>query len=45
VIWLFVVETVIDFVNASVINIRERTSETAHALTWLIPASTSPCWW
>lgn len=36
VIWLFVVETVVDFVNASVISIRERTSETAHALTWLI---------
>ena len=36
VIWLFVLETVADFVNASVISIRERTSETAHALTWLI---------
>ncbi len=36
VIWLFVVETVVDFINASVISIRERTSETAHALTWLI---------
>jgi hypothetical protein len=36
VIWLFVVETVADFINASVISIRERTSETAHALTWLI---------
>jgi len=36
VIWLFVVETVVDFVNASAISIRERTSETAHALTWLI---------
>ena len=36
VIWLFVVETVVDFANASVISIRERTSETAHALTWLI---------
>ena len=36
VIWLFVAETVVDFVNASVISIRERTSETAHALTWLI---------
>jgi len=36
VIWLFVVETVADFVNASAISIRERTSETAHALTWLI---------
>jgi hypothetical protein len=36
VIWLSVVETVIDLVNASVISIRERTSETAHALTWLI---------
>ena len=36
VIWLFVAETVVDFVNASVISIREKTSETAHALTWLI---------
>ena len=36
VIWLFVVETVADFVNASAISIREHTSETAHALTWLI---------
>ena len=36
VIWLFVLETVADFVNASAISIRERTSETAHALTWLI---------
>ena len=36
VIWLFVVETLVDFINASVISIRERTSETAHALTWLI---------
>ena len=35
-IWLFVLETVADFVNASAISIRERTSETAHALTWLI---------
>ena len=35
-IWLFVLETLADFVNASVISIRERTSETAHALTWLI---------
>jgi hypothetical protein len=36
VIWLFVAETVLDFVNASIVSIRERTSETAHALTWLI---------
>jgi hypothetical protein len=36
VIWLFVVETLVDFINASVISIRERTSETAHALTWVI---------
>lgn len=36
VVWLFVLETVVDFINASVISIRERTSETAHALTWLI---------
>ena len=35
-IWLFVAETVLDFVNASIISVRERTSETAHALTWLI---------
>jgi hypothetical protein len=27
---------VADFVNASAISIREHTSETAHALTWLI---------
>lgn len=36
VIWVFVVETLADFINASVISIRERTSETAHALTWVI---------
>ena len=36
VIWLFVAETVLDFVNASIISVRERTSETAHALTWLV---------
>ena len=36
VVWLFVVETVADFANASLISVRERTSETASALTWLI---------
>jgi hypothetical protein len=36
VIWLFVVETTVDFTNALVISIRERTSETASAVTWLI---------
>lgn len=51
VIWLFVVETVMDFINASVISIREKTSETAHALTWLILnlyvpllVVSLPCW-
>jgi hypothetical protein len=36
VIWLFVVETTVDFTNALVMSIRERTSETASAVTWLI---------
>jgi hypothetical protein len=35
-VWLFVIETVVDFANASLISIQERTSETASALTWLI---------
>ncbi len=36
VIWLFVVETTVDFTNALVGSIRERTAETASAVTWLI---------
>ncbi len=35
-VWLFVIETVVDFANASLISLQERTSETASALTWLI---------
>jgi hypothetical protein len=36
VIWLFVAETVLDFINASAISLREHTSQTANALTWVI---------
>lgn len=35
-VWVFVVETAVDLLNATVMGIRERAQETAFALTWLI---------
>jgi hypothetical protein len=36
VVWIFVVESLVDLFNATVSGIRERAAETAFAVTWLI---------
>jgi len=36
VVWVFVVESTVDLLNATVMGIRERAQETAFAATWLI---------
>lgn len=45
VVWLFVVETIVDLVNATVMGIRERAAETAYATTWLILDIYVPLLW
>ena len=45
VLWVFVVESVIDFLNASALAIRERAPETAFAVTWLIFNMYVPILW
>ena len=44
-IWLFVVETIVDLVNATIMGIRERAAETAFATTWLILDLYVPLLW
>ncbi len=45
VLWVFVVESVLDFLNASVLVVQGRTPETAFAVTWLIFNMYVPILW
>jgi hypothetical protein len=45
VVWIFVVETALDLINATVGGIRERAFESAFATTWLILAFYTPLLW
>jgi len=45
VVWVFIVETGVDLVNATVMGIRERAQETAFAVTWLILDLYVPMLW
>ena len=45
VIWVFVVETVVDLINATLGGIREGALQTAHDLTWLILTFYVPLLW
>jgi hypothetical protein len=45
VVWLLVVETIVDLVNSTVMGIREGALGTAHAVTWLILVLYVPLLW
>jgi hypothetical protein len=45
VLWVFVVESVIDFLDASTVAIQERAPETTFAVTWLIFNMYVPILW
>jgi hypothetical protein len=45
VVWLFVVESVVDLLNATQLGIREQALESAHAVTWLILTFYVPALW
>ncbi len=45
VVWLFVVESVVDLLNATQLGIREQALETAHDVTWLILTFYVPALW
>lgn len=44
-VWVFVVETTVDLLSATVMGIRERAQETAFAVTWLILNLYVPLLW
>ena len=45
VVWIFVVESALDLLNATVMGIRERALESAFAVTWLILNMYAPLLW
>ena len=45
VVWVFVVESALDLLNATVMGIREQALETAFAVTWLILNMYAPLLW
>jgi len=45
VVWLFVIESAADLLNATLMGIREQAFESAHAVTWLILTFYAPALW